>query len=156
MIEIRTFLTAQGAGFSPAKVRAELGVDLGSGAHEPGALATKGRYRGRPFPYGSLVLDVDLTVEESGGAEGGSEADLLSPNLVGRFRRSELIPALRRHGATEVQLWVNVAYREQCNLELSPLLLAELANLGVHVLVSCFEVEDPCEGASDEGASGRE
>jgi hypothetical protein len=141
MLEVSVALVAQGKTFSPRKAGAELGIDLSGTGEEPGSICMTGKFKGRPIPFGSTILHLPLTPEIEQSNELDAMADLLPPNLI-LFRRAEIVPTLRRHGATEIRLQVVVAYREQCNMEMSSTLIAALAGLGVPVVISCFDAEE--------------
>lgn len=145
MITVHVSMTASGATFSPAKAGVALGMDLASTGNEPGAIGTTGKYKGRPMPWGQTSIRVALppvgSIDERGSDENGSSADLMPANLD-ILRRPELVATLRRFGATDIVLWVIVEYRDQCNMEMSPALLAALAGLGVPVAISCYPEDD--------------
>lgn len=140
MISVNVTLSARGRTFSPKKAGAELGIDLTLKGHEPRALGSTGKYKGRPVPWGKANLELPwppVGVECSGSPD---EFDTLTqlPASLNLLRSLEVVPTLRRFGATDIILWVIVEYRDQCNMELSPALLAALAGLGVPVAISCY------------------
>ncbi|QRN97174.1 hypothetical protein JRI60_50930 [Archangium violaceum] len=115
----------QGDDFSPSLAEARTGLVL-LDKNEPGEMAPSGRYEGKPLPYGSamlVLLDDDL--------EPGVSA--LEPLRA----LKERLPELRAAGATEVSLYLVVAYEKQCNFELSPEELIALSSLGLPLGVSC-------------------
>jgi hypothetical protein len=59
------------------------------------------------------------------------------PHVLPLFEQPVLVEGLRRHGATDIVLHVDVAYDAQCNLEFSPRLLRALAALRIPFTVTC-------------------
>lgn len=115
----------QGDSFSPSLAEARTGLLLVD-ANEPGEVAPSGRYAGEALPYGSAMLvlfDEDLQ----------PEASALEPL---RTLKTHL-PALRAAGATEVSLYLVVAYEKACDFVLPPEELVALAELGLPLAVSC-------------------
>ncbi|KFA91692.1 hypothetical protein [Archangium violaceum] len=115
----------QGAAFSPSLAQERTGLLLVD-ANEPGEVAPSGRYAGKALPYGSamlVLLDEDL--------EPGASA--LEPLRALKAR----LPELRSLGASEVSLYLVVAYERRCDFVLAPEELAELAVLGLPLAVSC-------------------
>lgn len=115
----------QGDAFSPSLALERTGLLLVD-ANEPGEVAPSGRYEGKPLPYGSamlVLLDEDL--------EPGVSA--LDPLRALKAR----LPELRSLGASEVSLYLVVAYERRCDFVLAPEELAELAALGLPLAVSC-------------------
>ena len=115
----------QGDAFSPSLAHSRTGLLLVD-ANEPGEVAPSGRYEGKALPYGSamlVLLDEDL--------EPGVSA--LEPLRALKAR----LPELRSLGASEVSLYLVVAYERRCDFVLSLEELTELAALGLPLAVSC-------------------
>jgi hypothetical protein len=115
----------QGDGFSPSLAEARTGLVL-LDKNEPGEVAPSGRYAGKPLPYGSamlVLLDDDL--------EPGASA--LAPLQALKQR----LPEFRAAGATELSLYLVVAYERQCDFGFSPEELSALSALGLPLGVSC-------------------
>lgn len=119
-------LRASGEAFSPAGAEARCGLRF-TGKGERGETTPTGRYRGRPLPYGWAEL-------RSGDDTGGPGAPFVRA-------ASALAAASAASGATECVLHIDVAFREQCNFEISRESLAVLAELGLPVTISCFQGE---------------
>lgn len=120
-------LSAQGDNFSPRSAEKATGTRF-SEKNEPGDLGTSGRYKDMPLPYGSAQLELpSSSTEELLNADAPPFKD---PAFVGKLRSS---------GASEITLYIDVAYQSQCNFELSPKLLRALSDLGVAVGFSCFQ-----------------
>jgi hypothetical protein len=116
----------QGESFSPSLAEARTGL-CWANQNEPGALATSGRYQGKPLPYGSamlVLLDDDLQ----------PDASPLEPLRT----LKEKLPELRAAGATEATLYLVVAYETQCDFEFTPEELGALASVGLTLGVSCY------------------
>lgn len=115
----------QGDTFSPALAQARTGLVLVD-PNEPGEVAPSGRYDDVVLPYGSamrVLLDDDL-------APGVSALEPLR-------ELKAALPELRAAGATQVTLYLVVAYQGACDFGLSAEELAALADLGLPLAVSC-------------------
>ena len=126
MLKTSIVFRATGRGFSPTSVEGRTRIVF-SKKNEQGDLGRLGRYRGLPTPYGSAELASE------------AEADLLSPNND-FFRAVEVLaPACEAAGATEMHLHLDVAFREQCNLEIGPAFISAVARLGMTLTMSCYQ-----------------
>jgi hypothetical protein len=92
-----------------------------SAEQEPGAIAPRGRYKGRPTPYGSASLEA-------------AGLDLGSSNAPFFAAVEQLIPACRAAGGAELKLsfWTTDAH----GFVLAPALVARLAGCGLGMAVS--------------------
>jgi hypothetical protein len=127
VVRLTYTLRASGDAFSPTDAEARCGHPF-TEKHERGETATTGRYRGRALPYGWAEL---RSAEEASGG----------PNSPFVHAAEALAAASAVSGATECTLHIDVAFRDQCNLELSRETIATLAKLGLPVTVSCFPEE---------------
>ena len=127
MIEVDAEFRAYGSEFSPESVERSTGISF-SKKKERGSTGILGRYRGQPVPYGSAELS---------GPETG--LDLMVPDAPFFAAVEKLVPACLSAGATSMSLHLNVAFADQCNIELSPEFIAALARLGIILTMSCFE-----------------
>ena len=127
MLETSIVFRALGSSFSPAKVEARTGIVF-SKKNERGEPGTSGRYRGSPIPYGSAEL-----------AGRAVQADLVSPDSEFFGAVQILVPACSAAGATEMNLHLDVAFSDQCNLEMGPEFIAAVGRLGITLTMSCFE-----------------
>jgi hypothetical protein len=125
-------LLIQGKEFSPARAELALGLDFGPDKSEPGNLGVRGRFKGTPIPYGSARWEFSWE----------NETGELLPDSLRLFRIPDLSRRLSELGADAITLYVHVGYAGQCNLELSPALLKALADLGVALAISCYELDD--------------
>lgn len=127
LVHLDYTLRASGETFSPTAAEARSGIQF-SAKGEPGETATTGRYRGQPRPYGWAELRSPSDVD------GGPGAPFLQA-------ASALVAASTAFGASECTLHIDVAFREQCNFEMSCAAIVGLAKLGLPVTVSCFQDE---------------
>jgi len=112
--------------FSPAEAERRTGIKLSKG-NEPGEIAAKGRYKGKPYPHGCAELrepgESLISLEKS------QVVDILTAN----------IDTFRGCGATNMWIDIAIGYNNQCNLELSPSFLTRVASLGIPVAITCYE-----------------
>ncbi len=127
MVKIGVTLRASGPEFSPEEAERHSGIRF-SKKNEPGDLGRIGRFQGQPLPYGSGELN---------GPESGM--DLKIPNRSFFESIERLARACLAAGATSVLLHLDVAYTEQCNLELSNEFVSALARTGVAITMSCYD-----------------
>lgn len=130
--QVGAHLVIQGAEFSPSRAEAALDVDFGPEKNEPGDIGARGKFMGKPIPYGYARWE--LTWEKA--------TETFLPTSLEVFNDPELAPMLKGLGAEEITLHIHVGYREQCNFELDPAVLKVLALLGVTVAVSCYLLEE--------------
>jgi hypothetical protein len=127
MVKVTAVLRATGTDFSPEAVEHLTGISF-SKKHERGSSGTIGRYRGQPLPYGSA----ELASPETG-------MDLMVPDAPFFAAIEKLAPACSTAGATSTVLHIDVAFTDQCNIELSPEFISALARLGIPITMSCFQ-----------------
>lgn len=130
MLNIYVDCNLWGERFSPGAVERETGIVFDR-KNERGDIGTIGRYRGQPLPYGGATLVL---------REGGERGEMVPPKAIRLIARN--LDIFRQAGATEIQIDVVVAYGGQCNLQMSPGLLRDLAALGIPFTLSCYEDED--------------
>ncbi|HOX45004.1 MAG TPA: hypothetical protein PK668_15500 [Myxococcota bacterium] len=127
MVRVSIGFRASGPKFSPKNVERHTGIRF-SKKNEPGDIGTIGRYRDHPLPYGSCELN---------GPETGVDLQVPDPSFF------ESIEGAAREclmaGATSMLLHLDVAYTDQCNLELSKDFVSALARAGVSITMSCYE-----------------
>lgn len=127
MIRASVSLRAWGGTFSPQEAERRSGV-LFSEKQERGDIGGRGRFRGQPLPYGNAAL--------RGPTE---EMDLSLPDAEYFRAATALARVCEVSGAEIVVLHMTVAYKDQCNLEMSPAFVAALAGVGVPFTMSCYE-----------------
>ena len=121
---IHCYCLLSGPKFSP-RLAKELGnLDVADPV-EPMSIGKSGRYKGKPDPCGSGVIVLPLYTNDK-------EAIAILERIV---------EARRVLDALEVKLAIYMVfgYRDQCNCELPPKVVASLARLCCPVCISCFE-----------------
>jgi len=116
-----------GEAFSPSTAEKQTGIVFDA-KNEPGEIARSGRYRNQPTPHGSATIKFEDDL---------SSCDPLTTQSLNVL--AESIPAFREAGATTIVIHCDVAYRDQCNLEMSPGFLAAIARLGVPLTLTCYQ-----------------
>ena len=115
--------TAYGERFAPSKVLARF-----SDAHDPGAIAKTGRYRGKPTPYGSASFDAP--------EEEPQKIEYLHRLVV------PLLPALRDAGAND--FWLRITYHSDSGaLGFSKREIVMLAEMECDVPIDCVIEKEP-------------
>ncbi len=112
--------------FSPAKAEHLTGLRF-SQKHEPGQIATWGRFKGKPYPFGAATL-----VSPKGLSASQALAwllDAVEPH----------VETLKQLGADDNAFHITYAYESQCNLEFEPNLLARLAQPGFRLTITCYQ-----------------
>lgn len=131
-------LVASGAGFRPSTVSAPF-----SETEEPGAIGTRGRYRGIPVPVGSASFHVPETEQDG----------------IRYLHRLvfPLLPALRAAGATDFSIRITYDYEQQCALGFDSDELRLLADFECQVSIDCWrENRDDTLPASNENSPDKE
>ena len=129
MVKIRASFSASGEKFSPAifsKINSFKLVD----ANEPGNIGRRGRYRGKPEPYGSARIEVSDKAED----DWSSFDNLLTV-------MENCIDDLREAGAEDISLYVSLFHDGQCNFAFSNDQLKRMVALNVDLPVSCYSNE---------------
>ena len=103
---------------------------LGRDKREPGEIASRGRYKGQPSPYGSAILFAPDEAED--------EDKLVW--LLDAFQPHA--DTIRKLGATDGSLYLSYAYESQCNLAFDPALLARIVALGFDFWITCYDDPD--------------
>ena len=112
-------LVVSGESFRPSAVSAPF-----SETEEPGAIGTRGRYRGVPVPSGSASFDVPVTEQDG----------------IRYLHRLvfPLLPALRAAGATDFFIHITYHCEQQCALGFDSDELRLLADFGCQVSIDCL------------------
>lgn len=127
-IRVEGYWIVSGTQFSPGAAERATNVFF-SQKTEPGELCAHGRYRGRPAPAGWGKCDFSVPPDD---------ADLITANSEVLAMLERCVPEYRTAGAQEIVIHFNVAYANQCNLQLTAPLIHRLAALGVDVTLTCF------------------
>lgn len=143
MIVIYPIGMLQGDHFSPAEAERRTGITL-SKKNEPGEIGKRGRYIGKPIPYGSAEVALVDPKEDIPG------------NLI---FENPLIQTLIQHhatfracGATDIYIYMAVGYQDQCNMAFDAKLMKTLGECDIELWVSCYEKEEEniCDAIVDE------
>jgi len=130
MVKCTAVFRAYGAEFSPGEIERSTGVRF-SKKNERGEIGISGRFSGAPVPYGSGDLKV--------------EVDLSDPDMVAFGRMEALVSACSTGGATDILLHIDVAFVDQCNLEMSASFMRAAARLNIPLTITCFEQSEGAE-----------
>lgn len=116
------YIRFTGDGFKPAEIASELGVEILILASS-GSIATRGRYKGKPSPYGMGIIEINHPTTTLN-------------NLVSEYAEKLIIwkPILTDNGVTEITLGVNT-YGDDYELDLG---IETLGNL--HFMEVSLEV----------------
>lgn len=127
-MKIFGYLSFWGKNFSPSRARTETSVTF-TKENEVGEIGKSGKYKLKPYDYGSASIDFEWN---------DNDGSFLVP--------IELLNLLKLHkekfhtlGAEEIQIFVTIAYQNQCNLEFDPAFMKAVADLGIPLLLSCYE-----------------
>lgn len=129
MVKIRASCSVTGEKFSPAAFSKISSVKLVR-INEPGDIGTKGRYQGKPTPYGSANIEVSDKAEE----DWSRFDDLLT--MV-----EDCIEALQEAGAEDISLSVSLFHDGQCNFGFSKEEFKRIAALKIDMTISCYSDE---------------
>jgi hypothetical protein len=133
MVRVRVTCAMSGPTFSPTTAERTTGLTF----HRQSELNQRSsvdRFQGRPATGGSAELVIQ---------EYGELADLSGRNGASLMALGRSIEALRRSGATELQLRFEVEYAgSSCQFELPPELQRRLADLGIPLVVACFPSDE--------------
>ena len=95
--------------------------------HDPGVIGTRGKYRGRPVPYGSASYVVPKSIPRSEGIK----------HLV--MIVEPILNAIEVAGATEWNVHIVRRYADQCNEEFSREELALITRLRCGFTYAAYE-----------------
>ena len=140
MVEFLPYLDLWGERFSPTEAEGVTGLALVR-KNEPGEIGLRGKYHGRPIPYGSGSLEPPESVPP---------ADRLGWLLERAAPHAE---AFRRLGAELWRLHIGVRYWDQCNMEFSPAEMATIAALRVPFTISCWDCSPDQDEDAEPGAA---
>jgi hypothetical protein len=124
MLLIKAKCSLYGEGFSPkaAEVLTGLSFKEKNELHEIG---TRGRYIGKPIPYGNAILEAQV--------EHASNLDKIL-DLIGNH-----LTIFRDCGAEDIVLHCDVFFDKQCNFEFSEPQLAKISKLNIPLTISCYQ-----------------
>jgi hypothetical protein len=139
MVRVRVICVVRGASFSPALAEQTTGLALDRKV-EPGEAS-------RLAPRGSGGGRAEVVVQEY-----GELADLAGKHAGGLMALGRSTEALRRAGATELVLKVDIEYAGACQFELPADLVRRLADLGIPLAIACFPKDETEELGSGSDA----
>ena len=127
--ELRLSVLLRGDAFSPKEAERATGLNL-QDKLEVGEIATKGRYRGKPVPYGTAQLEAPEEIP-------------YGESLLW------IIGALEKHldsfygmGADTTRIYAGYFYKDQCNFGFGKNELQALAKLNIGFDISCYDITD--------------
>lgn len=129
MVKLRPYIEVYGKGFFPSALEDEI-KDYFSSFHNPGDIGEKGRFKNASYPFGRALIEPPIGVQEDGHVR-----------WLFRYLDSN-IGKIKNAGGEDIHLKIAIYHNGQCNGELSPEMLSDLANLGVPVLFSVHELDD--------------
>ena len=132
---------ADGTQFRPSQINYPFTTSI-----EPGTIGKEGRYRDKPVPYGSIVIDVPRQIPN----------DKRIKYIVRTVL--PLVPELKRAGASDWYLNIGRFYSSQCNEAFSTEELKLLASLDCPLHYSAYKVSKKreCELEKELGGTGVE
>ena len=125
MVKIHVTLLAQGDAFSPTMAEQLSGIAFDN-KNEHGELGKKGRYRDVPTPFGAARKQ-------------WADQDPGDPTVAFLEEFSALVDASRLATATTMRLHLDVAYLDQCNMELGVEFVNALSRANMGLTITCYE-----------------
>ncbi len=120
-----------GSQFSPLKAQSEIGITF-TKQNEVGENGSTGKFNLKPYDYGAASIDFEC-------------ADTTDSYLVPK----EIIQLLKLHkdtltglGVEDIVVTINVSYSGQCNVEFDPAFMRAVADLGLPLVMTCFQNPD--------------
>lgn len=125
----RASIALFGDSFSPSKARDLTGLQF-TQIHEVGEIGIKGRFKGRPYPFGHAVIEVPVKGEDN------------APLILALESIAPHISELRTLGMTYGKCLITYGYDSQCNISFSPEVISALAKTGLELDISCHQDTD--------------
>ena len=129
MIKIQPKILFQGESFSPKLAEDKLNIVF-SEKLEVNEIATRGRYKDKPLPYGSSVIEPPDNVFWN------DRISWLCDFLTDK------IEIIKSCGATSIELSVAYYYVDQCNCYLTKEEISKIFRLQIPLSFSVYEVND--------------
>jgi hypothetical protein len=127
--DISVSINFSGDKFSPTE--GENATDLiFSDKIEFGDIGIRGKYKGKPVPYGSGTLKVSKDINMH------NRILWLTETLSGK------IDVLRKLGSDEPHIYIGYFYKDQCNLTLTKSEIKAIAALNLEFCFSCYDISD--------------
>ncbi|HMD61964.1 MAG TPA: hypothetical protein VKG78_11055 [Opitutaceae bacterium] len=112
---------ARGDQYKPSKIAFGFAYQ-----HDVGDQAKRGRYKGKPYPYGASEIKVP----------GNLPWSEIIPALIASV--APLLPRIKEEGADDFHVSAAYYFEAQCNLEFNSKELALLASLNCTFCLSCY------------------
>jgi len=130
--ELRLSVLLRGEMFSPKEAENLTGLRL-QDKLELGEISPRGRYRGKPIPYGTAQLEVPAEIP-------------YDDRLMWIVRALEVnLKQLYECGAEETRVYAGYFYKDQCNFGFSKEELSAIAKLNIDFDISCYDMSDEDE-----------
>jgi len=124
-MEYRLSFQIDGNEFKPSTIEFPF-----SSSYDVGNIQTRGKNKGFPSPHGQAMIEICCS-RDQGHEELAKICTLFK----------QLKPALIAAGADYFALWILRDYKDQCNEELSPEELQQIASLGCTLCYSAYDVD---------------
>jgi hypothetical protein len=131
MYETDYYFILSGPNFSPCDLEQLLKVKLEEKI-EPGEICKFGRYKNKLSPGGRAILR--LVSDKVGNV---TETDILTSSILKEFVINR--KKIEKIGVEDMIFHIDIAYKDQCNIEISNVLLKKLYELNVPVTITCYE-----------------
>lgn len=132
MVRVRAICNLSGPGFSPRAAESQTGLQF-TRKSEPGEISDLERYQGKSANEGRAELLLQ---------EYGQVSDLLSKNQSSLDALARSLDALRRAGATDMELRFDVEVSGANVLEMPAELLRKLGDLGLSLSIHTFDAQE--------------
>lgn len=132
MVRARAVCLVSGPSFSPRAAEALTGLRF-SRRSEPGELSEVDRYQGHSKGPGRAEIPLQ---------EYGTPTDLGGKNMAALDALARSLEALRRAGATDLKIRVDIEYAGPCVIDFPAELLRKLGDLGLPLVMSCYEAQE--------------
>jgi len=127
--ELRLSVLLRGEKFSPKEAEKVTGLNL-QDKLEVGAIAPRGRFRGKPVPYGSAQLEVPDNIPYG-------ERLLWIIEVLGKH-----LSSFYSMGAETTRIYAGYFYKDQCNFGFGKDELQALAKLNIDFDISCYDITE--------------
>ncbi len=127
--KISISILLQGEIFSPKEAEKSTGLHL-SKKHEVGDIGKEGKYKNKPLPYGSAILEAPENIPMD------EKFSWLMQSL------EDTLEKLYKCGAGETRIYAGYFYKNQCNLTFTKEELNAIARLNIDLWLSCYDMPD--------------
>jgi len=127
MVKLFPRITLSGDNFSPKRVDND-SCSFFSNKKEKGDIATTGRYKGKPLPYGSAVIASPENIT-------GENEKILW--VIEKYLNHK--EKILNCGAEDIVFHIDVNYIDQCNLAFDPEIIKKISDLNISLTITCWE-----------------